>query len=365
MKQIHLRLSERPRSYTIRIHEGLLQRLPELLLQRWKGSSVFIVTDDNVEKLYGRNVLRQCVDGGLNASLFFFSAGERSKNFKTLHALQTALLEIGIRRDSVIVALGGGVVGDIAGFVAATILRGVKFVHVPTTLLAQVDSSIGGKVGIDHPLGKNLIGAFHQPAAVFIDPNVLRTLPAKEFRNGLAEVVKIAAALDAKFFAHLENNAGNISQENSELIAEIIRRAVGLKAAVVAKDEREASLRKALNVGHTIGHALEAATNYTLDHGDAVAIGMAVESKIAMQLGLLAERDYNRIIRLLKSLKLPTRFRSLKKQSKFVAALAADKKSERGAMRLSLLAGVGRTAIGVAVSKTLIEQILSFRRRKQ
>ncbi len=359
MKQIHLPHRERPRSYTISIRPGLLDDLPGLMATTWRGCSLFIVTDENVEKLYGRNLLRQCVDVGLNTSLFFVPAGERSKNFKTIHALQTALLENRVRRDSLIVALGGGVVGDIAGFVAATILRGVKYVQIPTTLLAQVDSSIGGKVGIDHPFGKNLIGAFHQPAAVFIDPHVLRTLPAREFRNGLAEVVKIATALDAKLFSLLEKNAERISKEETRLLSEIVHRAVGLKAAVVERDEREAALRKTLNVGHTIGHALEAATDFHLRHGEAVSVGIAVEAKIAVRLGLLSQRECARIINLLRALKLPTRVPSIKSRNKFFSALSTDKKSEGNAPRFSLLAGLGRTAISVEVPTALLEQAVT------
>jgi 3-dehydroquinate synthase len=357
MKQVHLRLRERPRSYTITIQSGLLEDLPALMAKKWRGCALFIVTDENVEKLYGRNLLLRCIDVGLNASLLFFPAGERSKNFKTIHALQTALLENRVRRDSLIIALGGGVVGDVAGFVAATILRGVKYIHVPTTLLAQVDSSIGGKVGIDHPLGKNLIGAFHQPSAVYVDPLVLKTLPAMEFRNGLSEIVKIAAALDGRLFSSLEKNAPSLSRENASQLMKLIYRAVELKAAIVAKDELESGLRSVLNVGHTIGHALEAATSYKLKHGEAVSIGIAIESRLAQRLGLLSHHERTRILATLTALKLPIRVPPLKRMSKFFTVLSADKKSLGSTIRFSMLAGIGRTAIDVRVSTDHIAQL--------
>ncbi len=349
------------RSYHIVIRSDALKMLPEFITQQWKGRSSFIVTDSIVERLYGRMLQKILFDVGIESLLLSFPAGEGSKNIQTVHALHTQLLANSIRRDSLIIALGGGVVGDVAGYVAATVLRGVKYIQVPTTLLSQVDSSVGGKVGIDHPLGKNLIGAFHQPSAVYIDPAVLKTLPQSEFRNGLAEVVKIAAAIDKKFFAFLERNAHRITKTNQRLLAEIISRSVGLKAAVVEKDEFESGLRKALNLGHTIGHAIEAATKFSIKHGEAVSMGMVAESRIAVRLGLLKEDDFQRVVRLLRTLRVPTRIPIIKNKSKFFSALSSDKKVEGNKTKFVLLTGIGRSAIGVDVPIAQLDFILTNR----
>jgi 3-dehydroquinate synthase len=247
------------RSYSILIRQGLYKELPGLLEELVGKRRVFLISDTTVSRLYGDTLLRLIRRHRLDATLVSLPPGERSKNPENLLRLQSALLRGGVQRDSFVVAFGGGVIGDLAGFVAATVLRGIRFIQVPTTLLAQVDSSVGGKVGVDHPLGKNLLGAFHQPSAVYIDPALLQTLSDKEYRNGLAEVVKIAVALDRRFFEYLERNIEPINARDVHTLAFMIEKAVGLKAAVVEADEHETGLRKALNLGHTVGHALEAA----------------------------------------------------------------------------------------------------------
>ena len=344
------------RSYDVTIEPGIISRL-----SRYVGNAkqrIFIVTDSHVERLYGRRLHRLLYDSGADPLLLSLPAGEESKNNKVVNALHTQVLKNGIRRDSLIIALGGGVVGDVAGYVSATVLRGVKFIQVPTTLLSQVDSSVGGKVGVDHPLGKNLIGAFHQPSAVFIDPDLLKTLSAKEFRNGLAEVVKIGAALDRTLFQLLERTALTLSKDNSKGLTELIKRSVELKAAVVGTDEFETGIRKTLNLGHTFGHALESALNFRIKHGEAVAIGLVAESAMAVQLGLLEVRHFNRLVALLKTLKLPTRVPAIKHKKKFFAALKADKKSSGGRVKFVLLTAIGSSMIEVDVPLTLIEQQL-------
>jgi 3-dehydroquinate synthase len=227
---------------------------------------------------------------------------------------------------------------------------------VPTTLLAQVDSSVGGKVGINHPAGKNLIGAFHQPSAVTIDPLVLRTLPAAEFRNGMAEIVKIAAALDGDFFSFLARQSRKIGRMQTRLMTDVIVRAAGLKAAVVEKDERETGLRKALNLGHTIGHALEAGTGFRLRHGEAVSIGMVAEGRIAVDLGMLSGADLRLLERTLASYGLPTTLPRKLDGRACAAALALDKKGDAGGVKFALLTGIGRCALGVPVSPALIHK---------
>ncbi len=354
---VHLERA-RDRSYKVTVSAGILKRLPGILARTWPGRRLFVITDNHVGRLYGRTLLRGLVSAGADSVLLEFKQGEQSKNAGTAYLLHTQLLRGGARRDSLVVALGGGVVGDLAGYVAATVLRGISLIQVPTTLLAQVDSSVGGKVGIDHPVGKNLIGAFHQPVAVFIDPTVLSTLPEEEFRNGLAEIAKIAAGLDVTFFGRLEKMAPGLRKTDAKQLSWLIARAVGLKAAVVEKDEFESGLRKVLNLGHTIGHAVEASSGYTIKHGAAVAIGMAAESAIAVRLGLMPEGDRERLMDTLHALKLPTAFPRIQKREHFLAALAADKKSRADGIRFVLPSALGSSALDVDVPGAYITELL-------
>ena len=350
------------RSYRIHLQPGLFAELPKLLKRYESGDGLFVITDSNVERLYGRRLLRDLVSTFPGAMLFDFPAGEPSKSIRYYSSLVGELLAQKIRRGSLIVALGGGVVGDLGGFVAATVLRGVRYVQVPTTLLAQVDSSVGGKVGIDHRLGKNLVGAFHQPAAVYIDPGVLETLPVREFRNGLAEIVKIALALDGSLFRRIERNLGRIHRTETRLLAELISGAVSLKAAVVGRDEFETGLRKALNLGHTVGHAIESAMNYRVAHGVAVAMGLATEARIAVRMGLLRETHMRTIVRVLRGLKLPVTVPREMNRSRFVRSLAVDKKVIAGRTQFVLPTGIGRSAIGVEVPLQYVVDAVGGRR---
>jgi 3-dehydroquinate synthase len=235
----------------------------------------------------------------------------------------------------------------------------VEFVQVPTSLLAQVDSSVGGKVGIDHHLGKNLIGAFHQPSLVVIDPAVLTTLPPREFRNGLAEIIKIAVALDPTFFTLLARNTGRLTSGNTPLLTRVIATAVGLKAAVVEKDEREAGLRKVLNLGHTLGHAIETASNFALRHGETVAIGMVLEGRIAATTGLLSINDLMKIRAVLEAVGLPTRMPKNLDLHTVHTALALDKKGKDGMPLFVLPGSIGSSAIDVPVPDALIRSVLA------
>lgn len=352
------------RSYPVHIQPGLLRRLPRLLVAGWKDAAFFLISDETVSRLYARELHRGIAEAGRHATLITFPDGERSKSAATLNAIHTALLSGGINRSSVVVAVGGGVAGDLAGFAAATVLRGVPFVQVPTSLLAQVDSSVGGKTGIDHPLGKNLIGAFHQPAAVYIDPSVLQTLPPEQFRNGLAEVAKIGIALDAGLVRLLALRPPDARAERR--LTSVIRRAVGLKALVVSMDERDRGVRTALNLGHTLGHALESSEDYHLPHGLAVAAGIAGEAEIARRMGILPDADHARIIALLRLLRLPRRMSPVRHPARFRAALARDKKSGGDELIFTLPAGIGAVALGVPVPMWLVEKTvpgLSRRRR--
>ncbi|HCV42593.1 MAG TPA: 3-dehydroquinate synthase, partial [Bacteroidetes bacterium] len=319
MKTIWVSTKRSERTYPVEIVSEWFSRVSRIISRDWKGSSVFIITDTNVRKLYGQRLLCGLLLRGIDTWLIDFPSGEQSKNADVVNILHSALLERGVRRDSVIVALGGGVVGDVAGYVAATVLRGITYIQVPTTLLAQVDSSVGGKVGIDHPLGKNLIGAFHQPSAVCIDPLLLRTLPEREYKSGLAEVVKIAAALDASFFKFLERNAAQIRKRNGRTLCNVIERSVRLKAAVAEKDEFETGLRKTLNLGHTLGHAFEAVSGYRLRHGEAVAAGLVAESRIARDMGLLSTKEFARLLHLMHALGLRMSLPRVKNKSEFLS----------------------------------------------
>ena len=371
MTRIRVRLdAPRDRSYSVEIRPGLFSSLPEMLLKDAGEGRLFIVTDATVARLYARDIVRRLRDAGTAPKLLVVPSGERSKSERVAYRLQSRLLREGIRRDSLIVAFGGGVVGDLAGYVAATVLRGVRFVQVPTTLLAQVDSSVGGKVGIDHPSGKNLIGAFHQPVSVYCDPLVLRTLAPREFRNGLAEVIKIAAALDAGFFAYIEEHAGNISRSNTRILTTLIERSVALKASIVEQDERESGLRAALNLGHTIGHALEASGGFALKHGEGVAIGLAAEARMASAMHLLPDEECTRLIGTLRKTGLPTELPKKVRAGRFLASLALDKKGSWTGARFVFLRKIGTSALGIEVPEELIRKSIGLgsinrvRRRK-
>jgi 3-dehydroquinate synthase len=354
---VHLRPG-RHRSYDILIKAGALTTLPSIIRKRWPGRRVFLVTDTNVSRFYAKSLQDAFDDVGIDSALFEVPAGEETKSIDIYYALMGALLESGIKRNSLVIALGGGVVGDLAGFAAATVLRGVEFIQVPTSLLAQVDSSVGGKVGIDHDAGKNLIGAFHQPSFVLIDPTVLRTLPQAEFHNGLAEVIKIAAALDAGFFRLLERNTSRITRTNTRFLSTVIHRAVSLKAAVVERDERESGLRKSLNLGHTIGHAIEATSDFAIKHGEAVAMGLVAESQLAVAAGLLAVDDYVRLSRLLAQCHLPARVPSGINEKRFFRTLAVDKKNTGAEPSFVLLRKIGVSLVGVRLPHSRIQALL-------
>ncbi len=363
MQEINVRLSAgMDRSYRVVLADDILATLPERLQQAFPGVRKFVITDSNVRRLYGAALLLAFEHVGEGVTILEVPAGEESKNADLVYHLQSELLSRGIDRNSIVVAFGGGVIGDLAGFVAATVLRGVRYVQVPTTLLSQVDSSVGGKVGIDHPAGKNLIGAFHQPRAVYIDVGFLATRPEKEVRSGLTEALKIAAALDARFFRFLARNARVIRRGNRTIMESVVAQSVGLKAAVVMKDEFETGLRRALNLGHTIGHALEATSGFRILHGDGVGMGIALESEIAVRMGMLRRQDRIALLATMKALKLSTKPPAVRNRVRFFDALRADKKSVQGSVRFGLPTAIGACALGVEVPEELVDQVL-FRRR--
>jgi 3-dehydroquinate synthase len=331
------------RRYLIRIGEGLLSD-PGELSKQVPGRHALVVTDENVAPLYLERV-RRALSERTTAEVVL-PAGEREKNLARFQQLLGALAELGANRDATVVALGGGVVGDLAGFAAACWMRGIRFVQVPTTLLAMVDSSVGGKTAVDLPSGKNLVGAFHQPSAVLADTAVLSTLPARELRAGLAEVAKAAAIGDPEFFAWLERNADALLRRDDAAIAEAIWRSCAFKAGVVARDETERGERALLNFGHTFGHAIEAEQGFGgLLHGEAVAVGMALASRLSTALGRAPTADGERLAALLERWGLPTALPPGLDPDALLTRMRLDKKSLSGRLRLVLWRGIGRAEL--------------------
>lgn len=342
------------RSYAIEIGPGLLSQVGQRCRSLGLGSRLLLITDEQVGRLYGGVVLKSLKEAGFTVEYATFPAGEEHKSLKTAAALYGACLDAGLDRGSAIVALGGGVVGDVAGFVAATYMRGIDLVQVPTTLLAQVDSSVGGKTGVNHPRGKNLIGAFHQPRLVVIDVSTLVSLSPREYRSGMAEVVKAGLIRDSALFALLEREWLALVRLDGALLARVVRRAVEIKAEVVQADEREMGLRAILNFGHTVGHALEAATEYrTFTHGEAVSIGMVVEAQLSADLGLISLDDLTRIRELLVHLGLPVEAQGVP-FDKVREAMRLDKKVKDGRLRFALLDGIGSCRILPDVSEAAV-----------
>jgi 3-dehydroquinate synthase len=320
-----------------------------------------IVTDSNIARL---SLPRQCQSAlselGIEPVVTIVPPGEQSKSLAQASSLYDDLVTHKADRHSLIVALGGGVIGDLAGFVAATFTRGLPLIMVPTTLLAQVDSSVGGKVGVNYPGAKNIIGAFHQPAGVWIDTETLLTLPVRELRCGLAEVVKYGVILDGPFFAELEASVGKILDQDGEALRRIVARSCQLKASVVAQDEREETgLRAVLNFGHTIGHAIEAVAGYDgpYQHGEAVAVGMSAECRLAERLGWIAPAVADRVIALLERFGLPTKAPGLN-PDRLVAAMSRDKKNLRGQIRFVLPRSIGAVELTDTASAADIRAVL-------
>src|SRR6184192_2438917 len=317
------------RSYRIVVASGALQSVGERLRELRLGSRAALVSDGAVMRLYGKTVVASLEAAGFTVTTIDVPEGEAAKTLTVAQHCWDQLLTAGLDRTSTVLALGGGAVGDVAGFAAATYMRGVNVVQLPTTVLAQVDASIGGKTAIDHPLAKNLIGAFHQPRLVVVDPAVARTLPEREFRSGLAEIVKHGIVLDADYFAEVE------------------------------RDEREAELRHVLNYGHTIGHALEAATGYTrYAHGEAVSLGIVAEARLARRLGIADEETTTRQERMLDTLGLPVRAPSIDVEP-IVSAMARDKKAKDGRVPFVLAPRIGAFRIVYDVPTTDIRAVIA------
>lgn len=347
------------RSYPIYIGEGLLPRLGELVRLHCPAQRCLVIADQTVASLYGRPALAALQEAGLKAHLVTFPAGEESKSLAAAAQLYEAALDYGLARDEAIMALGGGVTGDLAGYVAATYLRGVAYLQVPTTFLAQVDSSVGGKVGVNHPRGKNLIGSFYQPGLVVCAVDLLAGLPTREIRNGLAEVIKYGVISDPALFSLLEEHLPALLALERDLLSEVVARSCAIKARVVRWDEREEGERAYLNFGHTLGHALEAVSGYALlRHGEAVAAGMAGAAWLAWRMGLGSEEVYQRLLALLGRAGLPASVPGLDPRE-VEERLHLDKKVRAGRVRFVLPRRLGEVVVE-AVPEELVREAVEL-----
>jgi 3-dehydroquinate synthase len=342
MRTISVKLGAR--AYPISLGEGLLSRTGELLQQAVSGRKVGIVTNPIVAEFYLDVVKESLTRSGFDVSLILVPDGEEHKNLSSLSAIYDRLISERFDRSSSLIALGGGVIGDLTGFAAATFLRGIPHIQIPTTLLAQVDASVGGKTAVNHRDGKNLIGAFYQPRSVLIDLAVLQTLPRRELVAGLAEVIKYGIIEDPRLFARLEESVVDLLNLDRDILEEVIAASCSIKSRVVEKAEREEDYRSVLNFGHTIGHALESLTGYEMFlHGEAVAVGMVLAASISKQEGFCSDADLKRIHLLIRKTGLPTGIPAGMKLEDLVKKIEVDKKSLAGRIKFVLCAGIGRT----------------------
>ena len=346
------------RSYGIVIGSGLADDIVSFVRAAGYSARGMIVTDTNIAPLYAAQTAEFLAYAGVEAEVVSVPAGESAKSLIQANELFTRAIEMGLDRRSPIIALGGGVVGDLAGFVAATYMRGVPFIQLPTSLLAQVDSSVGGKVAVNHPLGKNLIGAFHQPDAVFMDLDVLKTLPAREIATGLGEIIKYGIICDADFFAWLEEHRADVLALEPAATMHMIARSCAIKADVVRQDEREGGLRRILNFGHTIAHAVEKETGYArYRHGEAVAIGMVGAADISVAMGLLGGADRRRIERLIRTMGLPYTVKDVAPDAMY-EDLFHDKKTVGGRIHWVLAEGIGKVSVHSDVPEDVVRETL-------
>lgn len=347
------------RAYDIVIKAGVLAEVGHDLKKHGIAKRYVVVADDRVASLFGERLLGALAEAGIKADCITFPHGEASKNLATIGELASRLAGLGVDRKDALIALGGGVTGDMTGFLASIYMRGIPFVQIPTTLLAQVDSSVGGKTGVDIPEGKNLIGTFYQPRRVYIDSEVLRELPPAEMLNGLAEVIKYGVIYDASFFADLQAQRGAILARELPVLEQMIARCCAIKAAVVAADEREADLRRILNFGHTIGHAVEAASGYTLAHGMAVSMGMAAVAELAVRQGLFPSAEAEALRQLLVDYGLPVSIPPHFDRAQIKGYLKSDKKTVGGRVFFVLPTTIGKVVITDAVAEEMIDSVLN------
>jgi 3-dehydroquinate synthase len=357
MEKVHLNLKkEINNSYDIIIGKDILNKIPADLKKKNIGNQYLIITDSNIKKLFGNKLLVLMKKSGLKTNLISFKAGEQSKNLEIFKTLIEQAHSLKLDRKSAVIALGGGVVGDIAGFVAACYMRGINYIQVPTSLLAMVDSSIGGKVAVDLKTGKNTVGNFHQPKKVYIDVSMLTNLPKRELINGLSEIIKHSLIRDKTLFSFINNNLNKILSKDEQILIKLIKKNCEIKARIVEKDEKESNLRKLVNYGHTIGHALETLTNYKkYSHGEAIAIGMIVEGLIANKIGFLSKKELIKQNNLIKKAGLPTKIPNIN-TNQLIKELKKDKKVVGGKIEFVLLKSIGTAEHSINASNTLIKE---------
>jgi len=354
MKELQVELDDK--GYPIYIGTGLLQQ-NDLLVKHIKSKQVLIVTNTTVSPLYLDDVMK-CLQG-FQVEVIELPDGEQYKNLENVTKIFDQLLAKKFSRNSTLIALGGGVIGDMGGFAAACYQRGIPFIQIPTTVLAQVDSSVGGKTGVNHPLGKNMIGAFYQPKCVIADIGVLDTLDDRQLSAGLAEVIKYGLIRDLGFFEWLEKNIDLLLARDKNALAYIIERSCINKAEIVAEDEFEAGVRAILNLGHTFGHAIETGKGYgEYLHGEAVAIGIGYAADLSRRMGWITRGDVSRILSLLKRAQLPVAPPKDMGVSKFLDLMAVDKKNVDGKIRLILLESIGKATLPINIDQSLLEQTL-------
>ncbi|MEE8348453.1 MAG: 3-dehydroquinate synthase [Acidobacteriota bacterium] len=354
MKTVQVSLGDR--SYEILIEAGLLNQVGELLEHRGTHPRIFMISNSHVFQLYGEDLGRQLSDQGYQVDSVLIPDGEQHKHLKTVEQIYTDLISQLADRSSTVIALGGGVTGDIAGFAAATLFRGIPYIQIPTTLLAQVDSAVGGKTGVNHPLGKNMIGAFYQPDLVCIDTDTLSSLPAREFQSGLYEVVKYGLICDPEFFSFFETHLKDIHSQIPSVLEEVVCRCCEIKAQITSQDEKENDVRRILNFGHTFGHALEAVTQYQrFTHGEAIAWGMLVETHLSRLQGLLDASTGDRIMQTIHRIgKLPP-LDNISVES-LLEAMKRDKKHQGEKIIFVLLEAIGSTVITGDVEEHLLTE---------
>jgi len=345
-------------SYDIVIGYDIFDRIAEMIVHERLASRYVIVSDDHVAHLYGTMLQSHFTSLNVKTNLIVFPAGERTKNIHSVLEICVKMLDCGADRMSVLIALGGGVVGDLTGFIASIYMRGIPIVQVPTTLMAQVDSSIGGKTAIDFLQGKNLLGTFYQPSSVFIDIKCLNTLPLEEYKNGLAEVVKYGIVMSEVFFQKLEDGVDCLLDRDRPFLEEVIRTACSIKKDIVEKDEKECGLRRVLNFGHTLGHAIEASSGYTISHGRAVAIGMVGIARLSNVILDLPNEDMTRIERLISAMGMEYRIPYDVNTADILDALRRDKKKEGDTINFVALRKIGSPVVKGDVSDSLLRDII-------
>lgn len=357
MKRIPVELGDR--SYPIVVGPGALKELPVLLPEVTPAQRFLLVSHPGLLAMYGSPLQSALRDAGFQVEAFAVPSGERSKSLAMTGRLYQAMASAGLDRHSAVIALGGGVIGDLAGFAAAVYLRGIDVIQIPTTLLAMVDSAIGGKTGVNLPFGKNLVGAFHQPRAVVADPDVLQSLPARDIRSGLAEVIKYGVIADADLFVYLEESVADCLALAPNAMARVIADSAASKAHVVSQDEREGNLRAILNYGHTAGHAVEKAAGYRrLRHGEAVAIGMSAAARIGAAMNKTPMQDVQRLEALLDQARLPCRIPTGIRLEELMDTMRFDKKARDGAVRWVIATGIGRVETNVTPPAEIVEDVL-------